>query len=79
MNKRDPIIPLPPPIIFSSVSCCCGCTLFVNLQLQNIARERDKRKGASNDFISLTSRFLFIDEPSKDESATRILRELTLK
>ena len=61
--------------IFSSVSCCCGCTLFVNLQLQNIARERDERKGASNDFISLTSQFLFIDESSKDERAT----QLTLK
>ena len=59
----------------SPVSCCCGCKLFVNLQLQNIARkrERDERKGASNDFISLTSQFLFIDESSKDERATRIL------
>ena len=48
--------------------------LFVNLQLQNIAGcERDERKGASSDFISLTSQFLFIDESSKDERATRIL------
>ena len=46
---------------------------FVNLQLKNTARERDERKGASNDFISsLTSQFLFIDESSKDERATRI-------
>ena len=47
----------------------------VNLQLQNVAHERDERKGASNDF---TSQFLFIDLSSKDERATRILRELTL-
>ena len=33
--------------------------MVVNLQLQNIVRERDERKGASNDFISLTSQFLF--------------------
>ena len=39
-------------------------TLFVNLQLQSIARERDERKDASNDFISLISQFLFIDESS---------------
>ena len=42
------------------------------MQLQNIARERDERKGASND-LSLTSQFqpeqfLFIDESSKDET-----------
>ena len=48
-------------------------TLFVNLQFQSIARERDERKGASNDFTSLTSHFLFIDESTKDERATRIL------
>ena len=35
--------------------------------------ERDERHGASNDFISLTSQFPFIDESSKDERATRIL------
>ena len=48
------------------------CTVC-NLRLQNIARERDERKGASNDFISLTSQFLFIDDSSKDERATRLL------
>ena len=42
------------------------------MQLQNITRERDERKGASND-LSLTSQFqpeqvLFIDESSKDET-----------
>ena len=32
-------------------------------------RERDERKGASNNFISLyTSQFLFIDESSKDDT-----------
>ena len=36
----------------------------VNLQLQSIARQRDERKGASNDFLSLISQFLFIDESS---------------
>ena len=47
--------------------------MFVNLQLQNIVRERDERKGASSEFISLTSQFLLIDESSKDERATWIL------
>ena len=40
------------------------CTVCINLQLQNIARERDERKGASSDLISPTSQFLFIDESS---------------
>ena len=48
------------------------------MQLPNIARERDERKGTSNVLISLTSQFLFIDESSnikmKDQlgSALRI-------
>ena len=56
-----------------------GCALFVNLQLHNFAREQDERKNHSSDFTSLTSQFLFIDESSEDERATRILWELTLK
>ena len=44
---------------------------IVYLQLQNIAREREEPKGASNDLISLTSQCLFIEEPIKDERATR--------
>ena len=60
--------------IFSSFSCRCGCTMFINLQLQNIARERDERKGASTDFISLTSHFQFIDESRKySENLTPLL------
>ena len=48
-------------------------------QLQNIASERDERKGTSNDFISLTSQFLFIVVLIKDERATQKLWEVTLK
>ena len=39
-------------------------TTCLSLQLQNIVSERDERKGASSDLISLTSQFLFIDESS---------------
>ena len=57
-------------------------TLFVDLQLQSIGRERDERKDASNDFISLISQFLFIDESSnwwKSNSATlRIDNEIVV-
>ena len=47
-------------IIYIQFSLMLLWLYTVNLQLQPIAHERDE-KGASNDFISLTSQFLFID------------------
>ena len=36
-------------------------------------KSETNEKGASSDFMSLTSQFLFIDDSSKDERATLIL------
>ena len=46
----------------------------VNLQLQNIARDRDERKGTSNDLISLTTVLLSFCLSTSQEQLGSALR-----